>query len=246
MPPRIRKFALTAHIIFSVGWIGAIGAFLVLSIAGLISQDGEVVRDAYLSMNLICLYIIVPLSLAALATGLIQSLGTKWGLFEHYWVLVKFLLTILSITVLLMHQFTAMAGAAKLVSGAAGTLPRAELRSVGFVLVRAAGLGILVLLVITALSVYKPWGRTRYGRRTQQHVQRESARLMSLSKSITAEHHEFQQTHGETPMSTRPTHPDPNNEPTLPLGLKIFLGVIRVIVMGFVALHLTRYSVHGH
>lgn len=247
MTPRIRKFALTAHITFSVGWIGAVAAFLVLSIAGLTSQDAEVVRGAYLSMNLICLYMIVPLSLAALATGLIQSLGTKWGLFQHYWVLVKFLLTILSITILLMHQFTAMAEAAKLVSGAAaGKLPRAELGSVGFVLVRASGLGILVLLVITTLSVYKPWGRTRYGRRKQQHEQRESARLMSLPTITTAEHHEFQQTEGETSMSTRPKHPDPNNEPTLPLGLKIFLGVLGVIVVGFVALHLTGYSVHGH
>lgn len=90
-------------------------------------------------MNLICLYIIVPLSLAALVTGQIQSLGTRWGLFRHYWVLVKFLLTILCITVLLFHQLTAVAKAAKLVSGnAAGTLPRAELGGVGFVLVRAS------------------------------------------------------------------------------------------------------------
>src|SRR5229473_2107668 len=112
MTPSLRKLVLTAHITFSVSWIGAVAAFLVLSIAGLTSQDAEVVRGAYVSMNLICLYIIVPLSLTALATGLIQSLGTKWGLFQHYWVLIKFLLTILSITVLLMHQFTAMAEAA--------------------------------------------------------------------------------------------------------------------------------------
>ena len=140
MTPRLSKLALTAHIAFSVGWIGAAAAFLVLSIAGLTSRDAETVRGAYLAMNLIGLYIIVPLSMAALATGLIQSLGTPWGLFRQHWVLVKLLLTIVSIGVLLMHQFTAVTQAAKLVSGAAaGTLPSADLGREGFVLVRASG-----------------------------------------------------------------------------------------------------------
>ena len=185
MTPSLRKLALTAHVAFSVGWIGAIAAFLVLSIVGLNSQETEVVRGAYLAMNLICLYTIVPLSLAALVTGLIQSLGTQWGLFRHYWVLVKFLLTILSVAILLMHQFTAVEKATKLVSGtAAGTLPRVELREVGFVLVRASGLGMLVLVVVTALSVYKPWGVTRYGRRKRERQNEVESETTSTSLGL--------------------------------------------------------------
>ena len=79
MTAHLSKFALTAHIISSVGWFGAVAAFLVLSVAGRTSQDAEVVRSSYLAMNLIGLFVIVPLSLAALLTGLIQSLGTHWG-----------------------------------------------------------------------------------------------------------------------------------------------------------------------
>src|SRR5713226_5007653 len=94
MTPRLRKLALTTHITLSVGWLGAVAGFLVLSIAGLTSQDAEVVRGAYLAMNLIGLFVIVPMSLAALATGVVQALATEWGLLRHYWVLVKFLLTI--------------------------------------------------------------------------------------------------------------------------------------------------------
>lgn len=96
-----RKLALTAHITFSVGWLGAIAGFLVLSIAGLTSQDAEVVRGAYLAMNLISLFVIVPMTLAATATGPVQALGTEWGLRRHYWVLVKFALTIIATIVLL-------------------------------------------------------------------------------------------------------------------------------------------------
>src|SRR5712691_1257570 len=130
MTPRLRKLALTAHITCSVGWLGAVASFLVLSIAGLTSQDAEVVRGAYLAMNLIGLFIIVPTSLAALTTGLVQALGSQWGLLRHYWVLVKFLLAIFATIALLLHQFTAVAEAAKLVS-AGGTLHSAELGRVG-------------------------------------------------------------------------------------------------------------------
>jgi hypothetical protein len=170
MTPALRKLNLTAHVTSSVGWLGAVAGFLVLSIAGLASQDADTVRSAYVAMNLIGQFIIVPLSLAALMTGLVQSLGTDWGLFRHYWVLVKFVLTVGATVLLLLHQFVAVAGAARLVSGtAAGTLP--QVGRLGPQLVGDAGLAVLVLLVTTTLSVYKPWGRTRYGRRMQQQEQ---------------------------------------------------------------------------
>jgi uncharacterized membrane protein len=234
MTPRLRKLVLTAHITFSVGWIGAVAAFLVLSIVGLTSRDAELVSGAYLAMNLICLFTIVPLSLAALATGLIQSLGTQWGLFRQYWVLVKLLLTILSISVLLMHQFTAVKEAAKLVSGAAGgTLPRAELGRAGFVLVRASGLGILVLLLVTTLSVYKPWGLTRYGQRKQRERGYQPPRS--------------QQTAGVTAISDPDNEiPSPDNETTgagLSRGVKIFLavGIGVFLVVALVSTHLSGH-----
>lgn len=166
MRPTLRKLNLTAHVTSSVGWLGAVVGFLALSIAGLASQDAEIVRGAYVAMNLIGQAVILPLSLAALLTGLVQSLGTHWGLFRHYWVVVKFALTIGATILLLLHQFTAVAVAASRVSGAAaGTLP--EVGRLGTQLVGDAGLAVLVLLATTTLSVYKPWGLTRYGRRTQ-------------------------------------------------------------------------------
>ena len=103
MTPRVRKFALTAHVISSVGWLGAVAGFLALAAAGLISQDARMVRTAYLAMDLTYWFVIVPAGLASLLTGLVLSLGTTWGLFRHYWVLMKFLLTIPAIVLLLVH-----------------------------------------------------------------------------------------------------------------------------------------------
>ena len=106
MTPRFNKFALTAHITFSVGWLGAVIAYLALAIAGLTVHDAQMVRAAYLSMEMIGWFVIVPFSLAALLTGLVQSLGTRWGLFRHYWVLITLVLTTLSTVVLLLHMPT--------------------------------------------------------------------------------------------------------------------------------------------
>ena len=159
----LRKLNLTAHVVSSVGFLGAVASFLVLGIAGLTSQDVETVRGAYTAMYPIGLFAIVPLCLAALLTGIVQSLGTEWGLLRHYWILVKLMLTAGATILLLLHQFTAVAGAAKLVSGTSvGRLPSTG--RLGTQLVVDAGLAIVVLLICTILSMYKPWGPTRYGR----------------------------------------------------------------------------------
>jgi len=160
MTPPIRKFALTAHITFSVGWLGAVAVFLVLAIASLTSLDAQLVRGLYLAMEVTGWYVIVPLCLASLATGLIVSLGSAWGLFRHYWVLAKFLITISS--ALILFGFTRTLGYLGNLA-ADTTLAIDNLRNPSPVL--HASLALLALLVTTTLSVYKPWGKTRYGRR---------------------------------------------------------------------------------
>ncbi|MCY9666404.1 hypothetical protein M5X11_15785 [Paenibacillus alginolyticus] len=80
MRPHVRKFALTVHVTSSVGWLGAVAVFLVLAIAGLTSTDAQLVRAVYLAMELTTRFVIVPMCLASLLTGLISSLGTEWGL----------------------------------------------------------------------------------------------------------------------------------------------------------------------
>lgn len=165
MTPRFRKFVLTAHITFSVGWLGAVAVFLAHAIAGLISQDAQIVRAAYLAMGLSVWLVIVPSNIGALLTGLVQSLGTHWGLFKHYWILVKFLLTIAATILLLVHtqpiSYIASVASERLLSNT-------ELQGLRIQLVADAGAAFLVLLATTTISVYKPWGLTAYGLRKQQ------------------------------------------------------------------------------
>lgn len=150
MPPGVRKLALTVHVACSIGWLGAVACFLVLAVAGL---GGRL--TAYPSMDLLARYVLVPLALGSLLTGLVQSLGTTWGLFRHYWVVVKLAVTVVATAVLLLQLDPIAALAAD--PGSA--------REAKWSLVVHSGGGLLVLLVPTVLSVYKPPGFTRYGRR---------------------------------------------------------------------------------
>jgi hypothetical protein len=160
MSPSLRKLALLVHIISTVSWIGAVAVFLALAIVGLTSKDNQMVRAAYLSMKLTTSFVIVPLSLVSLLSGLVQSFGTKWGLFRHYWVLVKFLLTLLA-TIVLLFQLEPISYIAGIATET--YLSSANLREARLSLVVHASGGLLVLLFVTTLSVYKPRGMTRYG-----------------------------------------------------------------------------------
>jgi hypothetical protein len=157
MSPGARKLVLAAHVTSAVGWIGAVVAYLALAVAALTSQNGQTVRAAWIAMELTGWFVIVPLAIASLLIGLINALGTKWGLFRHYWVLLKLLLTVFATIILLLHMPTVSDLAAVAVKS-----DDAKLEELPGELVHPGG-GLLVLLVATILGVYKPRGMTRYG-----------------------------------------------------------------------------------
>jgi uncharacterized membrane protein len=164
MTPRLRKFALAAHITVSVGWIGAVAAYITLDVAAATSKDAQTLRAAYLAMESIARSVIVPLAFASLLTGLVMSLGTKWGLFRHYWVLISLLLTIIA-TLVLLSETQTISYFADIATDP--TTSSGDLRALNSTLVHSVG-GTVVLLVILVLNVYKPQGMTRYGQRKQR------------------------------------------------------------------------------
>jgi len=165
MAPGLRKFTLTAHVTFSIGWFGVVAAFLALSLVGLTSQDAQMVRAAYLVMGLTTWFVIVPFALASLLTGVVSSLGTRWGLLRYYWVLVKLLITIVATIILLVHTqpIDLLVGTVAKTTALNANLYRTQIQ-----MVVASGGALIVLLVLIALSVYKPRGMTRHGWRKQQ------------------------------------------------------------------------------
>ncbi len=172
MPPRLRKLALAIHLTCSVGWLGAVAAYLALDVTVAISQEPQVVRAAWMAMGVITSWVIVPLAVASLLTGIVMSLGTKWGLFRHWWVLISLLLTVVATVVLLseaglISRMAAIATDPRTSDDVLLALPPTLVHSVG---------GLLVLLVIQVLNVCKPQGLTPYGWRKQQEERRRHER----------------------------------------------------------------------
>ncbi len=161
LSPTWRKIALSAHVTSSVGWFGAVVGFLALAVIGLRGDGTDgLIRSAYIAMEAVGWFVIVPFSLASLGTGLVQSLGTQWGVVRHYWVLAKLLITVGASALLLLHMQVVNTVAEAASSGA---LSINHLRDPRMQLVADAGAAAVVLLVAILLSIFKPQGRTSFG-----------------------------------------------------------------------------------
>ena len=166
---RVRKVVLTAHVTCSVGRMGAVAAFLALAIVGLTSRDIILARGAYLAMAVTAWEVIAPLAFVSLVTGVVSSVGTSWGLFRHYWIVFKLLLTTFSTAILMIHMrpIDALAREAAHAGGVSDALQGAQR-----LMVIASSLAIVALVVVTALSLYKPRGVTPFGARSEPRASR--------------------------------------------------------------------------
>jgi len=177
MTNRLSKFLLTTHITFSVGWLGAVAVFIVLAITGLTTMDNQLSRSALLSMDLSAWFVIVPFCLTSLFTGLVQAFGTKWGLFKHYWIVVKLFLTVAMTILLLLHMqpISYLAGVATKTSFSNSQYAEQLLD-----IITKAGAAILVLIAITTISIYKPWGKIQF----RQNDNNQETKMQDKKKSL--------------------------------------------------------------
>jgi hypothetical protein len=202
-----RRAALTTHVTASVGWLGSVATFLALASVGLGSADAEIVRAAYVALQLVTWYVIIPFCGASLLTGGIDGLGTPWGLFRHYWVVTKLVLTVLATVILFVHTRPIDRVATVAMRR---TLGSGDLRQLRIQLVGDACAALFVLLVTTTLSVYKPWGMTPYGVGRQQ------------------------ETEGRSPIARRPARP--MGQYVL-IGIAAFVALILFLHLFGVGLH---------
>ena len=160
MTPPLRKLMLTVHVTASVGWAGALAVFLALAVASLVSRDEPTVRAMSLALGITAWFVILPLSIISLTTGLVQAMGTSWGLFRDYWILFKLLLTTVATAVLLLKLQPISYLAARATESAFSPAELVGLRT--SLTAHAAG-GLGILLVVAVLAIYKPVGVTPYG-----------------------------------------------------------------------------------
>ena len=218
MTPAWRRVTFTTHITFSIGWVGAVLTFLALAIIGFMSDDQAKVRGSYLLMAPAAWFVLVPLAHASLLSGIALSLGTPWGLFRHYWVVLKLGITMFATAILLIYMgtFRQMAGVA--------ADPVADLAAVrdASPIVHAV-LALILLVVATVLGTYKPFGMTAYGRHKQG--EQRLARSSSVPRSA----------------AVRPVHAGDTPAWTYVIGV-----VVIVLALLFIVLHLTGTTPTHH
>ncbi|MFC3448931.1 hypothetical protein [Amycolatopsis speibonae] len=163
LTPRWRKLVLVVHVVSSLGWLGITMVNTVLTFTSVFTDDARRQHAAILMMGQIGGYLLLPVSLTALISGIVLSLGTKWGLIRYKWVAVKLLLTLIAAGLTL---FSLLPGLRELAAAAEstmdGVLVPAGRRVDGFYPIIVST---TMYLTMTVLSVYKPGGKTAYGRR---------------------------------------------------------------------------------
>jgi hypothetical protein len=160
---RVRRLGLTLHVVCAVGWLGGVGLALALAGTALLSDDESTVRSALIALDASGWWYLLPLSVASLGTGVVQSLITKWGLLNHYWIVAKLAINVFAAGILLLYM-QSLGHYASLARSTATSL--ADLRDPSPLIHTVGALALLV--GATALSIYKPPGLTRRGHRVRQ------------------------------------------------------------------------------
>jgi hypothetical protein len=160
LPPRAYKLWSTVHLVVAAGWLGVTAAKLLLGLAAVLTGAPPRAQSLYLAMDAIDIAF-PPLAIGTLVSGVVLSLGTKWGLLRHYWVATKLVLAVaVIVTAVQLEDRYVRSAVPSLEWRADGTFVDAEPWSAGLLLALPA-VHLLMLVAATALSVYKPWGRTR-------------------------------------------------------------------------------------
>nr|WP_050988507.1 hypothetical protein [Streptomyces xiaopingdaonensis] len=157
LPRPARRTMTVLHACSSASWLGLSVGLLALGLTGGATESAATKEAAYRAMHLFGDWLLVPLALLTLLTGLALGLGTHWGLLRHYWVLVKLTLTLATATATLFALRPRVSAAAE--AAAAGEEVEAG------DLIAAPVVSLSLYLFMMALSLLKPWGRTRIGRR---------------------------------------------------------------------------------
>jgi len=147
LSPFLRKVVLTTHIMVSVGLLGDSAGYLAVAIRAATSSDAVIAHDSYQMLRMFAFVFGIPLSFAALLSGVLLGIGTRWGVFRYPWVTTKLALIV---SVIGVGALVLNGGMNAMLSGRGG----AEVE-----LIAGAAYDVVALTVATVLGVFKPGGR---------------------------------------------------------------------------------------
>jgi len=155
LPVPWRKLLLSLHVATTVSVLGTDLVLLTLGIASLGGADPQTI---YPAAHLASAWLVAPLAVLSLGTGLLLGLLTPWGVFRYWWVTIKLAITIV-LTGIVLFVLVPRLGmvAAAVTASDSGPLPIGERVS----LVIAPALASSLLLLNVILAIFKPGRRLR-------------------------------------------------------------------------------------
>ncbi|WP_212912823.1 DUF2269 domain-containing protein [Streptomyces sp. TS71-3] len=155
---RPRRALLVVHTASSVGWLGLTLGLLALGITAAASDSPEVAEASYRSMKVFADWVNIPVALLSLVSGVVLSLGTPWGLARHRWVYTKFWMTLAATGLTIFALRPEINRAAQQAIAGQPVTSTVDL-------VIAPSVALATYGFMTAISVLKPWGLTKRGRK---------------------------------------------------------------------------------
>ncbi|MFJ3823411.1 DUF2269 domain-containing protein [Streptomyces nodosus] len=155
---RARRAFLVVHVVASASWLGLTLGLLALGINATVIRSAVTVEGSVRAMKLFADWLVLPVAVLTLLSGLVLSLATPWGLARHRWVYTKFWLTLATITATVLALRPGVNSAVEAVA-VGGQLPGARGVLMGPIV------SLTAYVFMTVISILKPWGLTRRGRR---------------------------------------------------------------------------------
>lgn len=172
-----RRATLVVHVTAAAGWLGLTLGLLALAFAAITTGSAATTEAAVRSMKLFADWLVLPLALLTLLSGLLLSLGTPWGLAKHRWVYTKFWLTLATTAA---SAFALRPGINDTVATVSAGSPLTDPTD----LIAGPVVSLSAYLFMTILSVLKPWGLTRRGRRERDQIRRASTHKPVDAKDV--------------------------------------------------------------
>lgn len=166
-----KRWLLSLHLLFSAILFGNSVIFLVLSIAAAVTNDENVLKSSYTSMHIMATSSVRASTIGTVVTGIMLSLWTKWGLFKFYWIILKEILTIVSIGlgIIGFYLWTLEAFSITSTKGL-NALQNPVFIENRYQLFIGIILQIISLAIMIVISVFKPWGRRKQPNKLKKQV----------------------------------------------------------------------------
>ncbi|MCF3118484.1 DUF2269 domain-containing protein [Streptomyces arenae] len=163
-----RRATLVVHVVGAAGWLGLTLGLLALALTAITTESPTSIEAAVRSMKVFTDWLVLPLALLTLLSGLLLSLGTPWGLARHRWVYAKFWLTLATTAA---SAFSLRPG----INATAATVAAGDPLTDPSGLIAGPIVSLSAYVFMTVISVLKPWGLTRRGRKQRGEMHRASA-----------------------------------------------------------------------